>query len=85
MQKKNSNIKKRERTTIFKFIILQTLFIAKTVYGINDIKINEKYMQGLNKLTMKDFNDIFDKNENEYKNNLILINVKKESEFYFKT
>ena len=39
-EEKNPTIKVRERPAIFKFIILQTLFMAKTVYGINDIKIN---------------------------------------------
>ena len=32
MKKKNYNIKARETPTNFKFIILQTLFIAKTIY-----------------------------------------------------
>ena len=76
-EEKNSNIKVRERPAIFKFIILQTLFIANTVYGINDIKTTEKYMQELNKLIME---DLHDKNDN----NLTLINAKKEFEFILK-
>ena len=77
MKKKNLYVKVRERPTIFKVIILQTLFMAKTVYGINDIKINEKYIQKLNKLIIENFNDIFD-------NDLNLINTKKEFEFILK-
>ena len=34
--------------------MLQTLYIAKTIYGISDIKINEKYMQELNKVIIED-------------------------------
>ena len=44
-EEKNLNINVRERPAIFKFIILQTLLIAKTSYGIDDIKINEKHMK----------------------------------------
>ena len=40
-EEKNSNINVRGRPLILKFIILKTRFIAKTVYGIKDIKINE--------------------------------------------
>ena len=40
-EEKNSNINVRGRPLILKFIILKTRLIAKTVYGIKDIKINE--------------------------------------------
>ena len=40
-EEKNSNINVRGEPLILKFIILKTRFIAKTVYGIKDIKINE--------------------------------------------
>ena len=77
---KNYNIKVREKQAIFKFIILQRLYIAKTIYGINDIKINEKYMQELNKLIMEDFNDVFDEDHN----NPASINAKKKYDFILK-
>ena len=67
----------RERPAIFKFIILQTIYIAKTIYGINDIKINEEYIQELNRLIIEDFNDVF----NEDQNDLASINAKKEHDF----
>ena len=53
-EKDSPNNKARERPAIFKFVILQTLYIAKTIYGTNDIKINEKYMQELNKVIIED-------------------------------
>ena len=65
-----------KRKTIFKFITLQTLFIAKTIYGIDDIKINKECMQELDKLIIEDLNGIFDKNENKHKNNLAVISSK---------
>ena len=83
-EEKNPDIKVRETLSIFKFIILNTMFIAKTNYGIDDIKINQEYMQKLNNLIMEDFNAIFNKNKSEYKNNLIFINAKKEFEFILK-
>ena len=83
-EEKNPDIKVRETPSIFKFIILNTMFIAKTNYGIDDIKINQEYMQKLNNLIMEDFNAIFNKNKSEYKNNLIFINAKKEFEFILK-
>ena len=48
------------------------------IIGINDIKINEKYMQQLNKLIVEDFNDVFDKND------LASSNAKKEYDFVLK-
>ena len=80
----NVNIKVRERPLIFKFSILQTMFVAKTVYGINDIKINEECLQELNKLIIEDFNAIFNKTESEYKNDLIFITAEKEFNFILK-
>ena len=70
----------RERPAIFKFIILQTIYIAKAIYGINDIKINEEYIQELNRLIIEDFNDVF----NEDQNDLTSINAKKEHDFILK-
>ena len=64
-EEKNPNVNVRERPTIFKFIVLQTLLIAKTIYGIYDIKINKEYIQELNRLIVKDFNGIFDKDEHK--------------------
>ena len=81
-EEKNRNNKARERTAIFKFVILQTLYIAKTIYGISDVKINEKYMQELNKVIIADFNDVFDEDEDE--NDLASINAKKEYDFVLK-
>ena len=46
--------------------------------GINDIKINEKYMQQLNKLIVEDFNDVFDEND------LASINAEKKYDFVSK-
>ena len=77
---KNLNIRVRERPAIFKFIMLQTLSIAKILYGINNIKINEEYMKELNKLIIKDFIE----NKDEDKNDLEIINAKKEFEFISK-
>ena len=57
--------------------MLQTLSIAKILYGINNIKINEEYMKEMNKLTIEDFNE----NKDEDKNDLEIINAKKEFEF----
>ena len=48
------------------------------IIGINDIKINEKYMQQLNKLIVEDFNDVFDEND------LASSNAKKEYDFVLK-
>ena len=48
------------------------------IIGINDIKINEKYMQQLNKLMVEDFNDVFDEND------LASSNAKKEYDFVLK-
>ena len=76
------NNKERERPAIFKFVIFQTLYIAKTIDGISDIKINEKYMQELNKVIIEDFNDVFDEDEDE--NDLASINSKKEYDFILK-
>ena len=42
---KNYNIKVREKQAIFELIILQRLYIVKAIYGINNIKINEKYIK----------------------------------------
>ena len=81
-EKDNPNNKGRERPEMFKFVILQTLYIAKTIYGTNDIKINEKYMQELNKVIIEDFNDVFDEDEDE--NDLASINAKKEYDFILK-
>ena len=77
---KNLNIRVRERPAIFKFIMLQTLSIAKILYGINNIKIYEEYMKEMNKLTIEDFNE----NKDEDKNDLEIINAKKEFEFISK-
>ena len=77
---KNYNIKVREKQAIFELIILQRLYIVKAIYGINNIKINEKYMQELNKLIMEDFNDAFD----EDYNNPASIKTKKEYDFILK-
>ena len=74
-EEKNPNHEVRKRPAIFKIIILP-LFIAKTIYGIDEIKINKEYMQELDKLILEDFNDISDKNKNENKNNLAVINAK---------
>ena len=60
--------------------MLQTLSIAKILYGINNIKINEEYMKELNKLIIKDFIE----NKDEDKNDLEIINAKKEFEFISK-
>ena len=60
--------------------MLQTLSIAKILYGINNIKINEEYMKELNKLIIKDFIE----NTDEDKNDLEIINAKKEFEFISK-
>ena len=79
-EEKNPIIKLRERPAIFKFIILQTIYIAKAIYGINDIKINEEYIQELNRLIIEDFNDVF----NEDQNDLASINAKKEHDFILK-
>ena len=81
-EKDSPNNKARERPAIFKFVILQTLYIAKTIYGISDVKINEKYMQELNKVIIADFNDVFDEDEDE--NDLASINAKKEYDFILK-
>ena len=54
--------------------------IAKILYGINNIKINEEYMKELNKLIIKDFIE----NKDEDKNDLEIINAKKEFEFISK-
>ena len=78
--KKNLNIKVRERPAIFKFIILQTLSIATILYGINNIKINEEYMKELNKLIIEDFIE----NKDEDQNDLEIINAKKKFEFISK-
>ena len=59
--------------------MLQTLSIAKILYGINNIKINEEYMKELNKLIIKDFIE----NKDEDKNDLEIINAKKEFESLF--
>ena len=67
----NPNIQARERPGIFNFIILQTLYIAKTIYGLNDIKINE-----LNNVIIEDFNVVFDEDEDE--NDTASINAKRE-------
>ena len=48
------------------------------IIGINDVKINEKYMQQLNKLIVEDFNDVFDEND------LASSNAKKEYDFVLK-
>ena len=60
--------------------MLQTLSIAKILYGINNIKINEEYMKEMNKLTIEDFNE----KKDEDKNDLEIINAKKEFEFISK-
>ena len=60
--------------------MLQTLSIAKTLYGINNIKINEEYMKELNKLIIEDLIE----NKDEDKNDLEIINAKKEFEFISK-
>ena len=60
--------------------MLQTLSIAKILYGINNIKINEEYMKELNKLIIEDFIE----NKDEDKNDLEIINAKKEFEFISK-
>ena len=60
--------------------MLQTIYIAKAIYGINDIKINEEYIQELNRLIIEDFNDVF----NEDQNDLASINAKKEHDFILK-
>ena len=60
--------------------MLQTLSIAKILYGINNIKINEEYMKELNKLIIKDFIE----KKDEEKNDLEIINAKKEFEFISK-
>ena len=70
-EEKDPNIQARERPGIFNFIILQTLYIAKTIYGLNDIKINE-----LNKVIIEDFNDVFDDPAS--------INAKREYDFILK-
>ena len=57
--------------------MLQTLSIAKILYGINNIKIYEEYMKEMNKLTIEDFNE----KKDEDKNDLEIINAKKEFEF----
>ena len=62
---------------ILKFIILQTLFIAKTVYGIGNIKVDKKSMKELNELIIEDFNNLIDEDEGEYKNDSSFINAKK--------
>ena len=74
------NNKERERPAIFKFVIFQTLYIAKAIYGRNDIKITKKYMQELNKVIIEDFDDVFDEDEND----LASINSKKEYDFILK-
>lgn len=60
--------------------MLQTLSIAKILYGINNIKIYEEYMKEMNKLTIEDFNE----KKDEDKNDLEIINAKKEFEFISK-
>ena len=60
--------------------MLQTLSIAKILYGINNIKIYEEYMKEMNKLIIEDFNE----NKDEDKNDLEIINAKKEFEFISK-
>ena len=60
--------------------MLQTLSIAKILYGINNIKIYEEYMKEMNKLTIEDFNE----KKDEEKNDLEIINAKKEFEFISK-
>ena len=60
--------------------MLQTLSIAKILYGINNIKIYEDYMKEMNKLTIEDFNE----KKDEDKNDLEIINAKKEFEFISK-
>ena len=60
--------------------MLQTLSIATILYGINNIKINEEYMKELNKLIIEDFIE----NKDEDKNDLEIINAKKEFEFISK-
>ena len=76
-EEKNPNIQARERPGIFNSIILQTLYIAKKIYGLNDIKINE-----LNKVIIEDFNHVFDEDENE--NDTASINAKREYDFILK-
>ena len=60
--------------------MLQTLSIAKILYGINNIKIYEEYMKEMNKLRIEDFNE----KKDEDKNDLEIINAKKEFEFISK-
>ena len=60
--------------------MLQTLSIEKILYGINNIKIYEEYMKEMNKLIIEDFNE----NKDEDKNDLEIINAKKEFEFISK-
>ena len=60
--------------------MLQTLSIEKILYGINNIKIYEEYMKEMNKLTIEDFNE----KKDEDKNDLEIINAKKEFEFISK-
>ena len=60
--------------------MLQTLSIATILYGINNIKINEEYMKELNKLIIEDLIE----NKDEDKNDLEIINAKKEFEFISK-
>ena len=60
--------------------MLQTLSIAKILYGINNIKIYEEYMKEMNKLAIEDFNE----KKDEDKNDLEIINAKKEFEFISK-
>ena len=70
---------------ILKFIILQTLFIAKTVYDIDNIKVDKKSMKELNELIKEDFNNLIDEDECDYKNDSSFINAKKEFESIKKT
>ena len=70
---------------IFKFIILQTLFIAKTVYDIGNIKVDKKSMKELNELIKEDFNNLIDEDEGDDKNDSSFINAKKEFESIKKT
>ena len=70
---------------ILKFIILQTLFIAKTVYDIDNIKVDKKSMKELNELIKEDFNNLIDEDEGDYKNDSSFINAKKEFESIKKT
>ena len=69
---------------IHKFIILQTLFTAKTVYDIENIKVDKKSMKELNELIIEDFNNLIDEDEGENKNDSSFINAKKEFEFIIK-